>query len=104
MASDSTTQQAYKAAQAKVMDQEGNPTPQYQAYLRFEDEYKNKVKTRDDAYAAALADPMKFQNWPIVGKSYADDINKAMDRWASLGFKHEIESAIATLAALDSSS
>jgi hypothetical protein len=44
---------------------------------------------------------MKLQNWPIVGKSYADEIDKAMDRWVSLGFKQEIETAISTLATLD---
>lgn len=100
MVFDSAKQQAYNAAQSKVMDQNGNPTPHYQAYLRFENEYKAKVKAQDDAYADALTDPIKLQNWPIVGKFYSDDIDQAMDRWVSLGFKQEIETAIATLASL----
>jgi hypothetical protein len=97
----SAMQQTYEAAQAKVMGQDGNPTPHCQAYMRFEDEYKSKVKARDEAYAAACSDPMRLQNWPIVGRTYADDVDKAMDRWVSLGFKNEIENAIATLASLN---
>jgi hypothetical protein len=91
--------QAYEAAQAKLMDKDGNPTPHYQAYVRFEDEYKSKVKVRDEAYASAFSDPMKLQHWPIEGRTYQNDADKAMDRWVSLGFKLEIENAIATLAA-----
>jgi hypothetical protein len=48
---DSTRQPVYAAAQAKVMDKDGNPTPHYQAYIRFENEYKGKIKARDDAYS-----------------------------------------------------
>ena len=42
---------------------------------------------------------MKLQSWPIDGTSYEDDANEAWDRWTALGFKNEIENAIATLAA-----
>ena len=42
---------------------------------------------------------MKLQTWPIDGASYQDDADEAMNRWMSLGFKEEIENALATLAA-----
>jgi hypothetical protein len=90
---------AYDAATAKLMDKDGNPTPHYQAYMQYEDEYKSKVKAWQRAYAAAFTDPMKLQNWPIQGTSYQDDADEAMDRWTGLGFKQEIENAINTLAA-----
>jgi hypothetical protein len=92
-------QKAYEAARAKMMDKDGNPTPHYEAYMRFEDEYKSKVKAWHKAYAAAFTDPLKLQSWPIDGVSYHDDADEAMDRWVSFGFKNEIENAIATLAA-----
>jgi hypothetical protein len=92
-------QQAYAAAQAKLMDKDGNPTPHYEAYMRFEDEYKSKVKAWHRAYAAAFTDPMKLQSWPIEGTTYQDDADEAMDRWVGFGFKLEVENAIATLAA-----
>jgi len=90
---------AYDAAQAKLVDKDGNPTPHYQSYMQFEDAYKSKVKQWNRAYAAAFTDPMKLQAWPTEGRMYHDDADEAMDRWVSLGFKLEIEQAIATLAA-----
>jgi hypothetical protein len=91
--------QAYEDAQAKLMDKNGNPTPHYQAYLEYEEKYKDKVKVRDEAYASALTDPMKLQMWPVEGVMYHDDVEKAMDQWVSFGHKEEIENALATLAA-----
>lgn len=90
---------AYEAAKAKLMDKDDNPTPHYQAYMQYEDAYKSKVKAWHKAYANAFTDPMKLQNWPIDGVLYQDDADEAMDRWVSLGFKQEIENALATLAA-----
>jgi hypothetical protein len=92
-------QKALDAAQAKLQDKDGNVTPHYQAYMQFEDEYKSKVKAWHRAFAAAFTDPVKLQNWPIDGTSYEDDANEAMDRWVGLGFKLEIENALATLEA-----
>jgi hypothetical protein len=91
--------QAYQAAAAKLMDKDGNPTPHYEAYMRYEAEYKSKVKAWNRAYASAYTDPMRLQNWPIDGRAYHDDADEAMDNWVGLGFKQEIETAIATLAA-----
>jgi len=90
---------AYDAATAKLMDKDGNPTPHYQAYMQYEDEWKSKAKSWHKAYADAFTNPMKLQNWPIDGTQYQDDADEAMDRWTGLGFKQEIENAIATLAA-----
>jgi hypothetical protein len=92
-------QKALDDARAKLMDTDGNTTPHYQAYLQFQDAYNSKVRAWHKAYAAAFTDPMKLQNWPIDGVSYQDDADGAMDRWVGLGFKEEIENALATLAA-----
>ncbi len=92
-------QKALDAARAKLMDKDGNPTPHYQAYMQYEDDYKSKVRAWHKAYAAAFTDPMKLQNWPIDGVSYHDDADEAMNRWIGFGFREEIENALATLAA-----
>jgi hypothetical protein len=81
------------------MDTDGNPTPHYQAYLKYRDEYQSKVKAWHKAYTAALTNPMKLQTWPIDGASYRNDVDEAVNHWLSLGFKEEIENALATLAA-----
>jgi hypothetical protein len=92
-------QAAYERTKAVLMDKDGNPTPHYTSYMQYEDEYKSKIRAWHKAYAAVFTDPMKLQNWPIDGTSYHDDADDAMDRWVGLGFKMEIENAIATLAA-----
>jgi hypothetical protein len=91
--------QAYDAATAKLQDKDGNPTPHYQAYLNYQDAYNTKVRSWQRAYAIAFTDPMKLQQWPIQGRSYHEDADAAMDQWVGLGFKNEIDNAIATLAA-----
>jgi hypothetical protein len=91
--------QAYADATSKLQDKDGNVTPHYQAYMNFEDEYKSKVKARNKAYADAFTDPMKLQAWPINGVVYQDDVEEAWNRWTGLGFKQEIEKALAALAA-----
>jgi hypothetical protein len=95
----STMKKAFEEAQAKLRNYEGNPTQHYLAYMRFEEEYRRAVKARDDAYANALSDPMTLRLWPIEGRIYQDNVESALDRWVSLGFKYEIENAIAILAA-----
>lgn len=90
---------AYEAATAKLMDKDGNPTPHYEAYMRYEDEWKSKVRARNKAYAAAFTDPMKLQQWPSDGVLYQEDVDEAWNRWMGLGHKVEIEKAIDTLAA-----
>ncbi|GHO60413.1 hypothetical protein [Ktedonobacter robiniae] len=90
---------AYEKAKAVLMDKDDNPTPHYQAYMQYEQEYKDKVKAWHRAYSDAFTNPMKLQNWPIDGTLYHDDADEALDRWVSLGHKEEIEHALATLAA-----
>lgn len=94
-----TIKKAYDDANAKLMDKDGNPTPHYQAYMQYEEAWRDKVKAWHRAYSNAMADPMKLQNWPIDGVQYQDEADEAMDRWNSFGFKPEIENAIAILAA-----
>ena len=90
---------AYADAITKLMDKDGNATPHFEAYMRYEHVYKSKLKARNKAYSAALTDPMKRQQWPQDGVSYQDDVDEAWDRWVGLGFKLEIETAIDSLAA-----
>lgn len=90
---------AYDDARAKLMDKDGNPTPHYEAYIRYEDEYNSKRRTYFKAYADAFTNHMKLQNFPNEGKLYHDDVDEAWNRWQGLGFKEEIEKAINTLAA-----
>jgi hypothetical protein len=93
-------QQAYEDAKAKLVNSDGTPSRQYQAYLKYEQEYKSKIAEMNTAYREALADPMKLQTWPIEGRAYHDDADQALDRWIALGFKYEIENAINTLVSL----
>lgn len=86
-------------AQAKLMDTDGNTTVHYQQYLQYEEKWKTKVKAWHRAYASALSDPLKLQTWPTDGVAYQDDADEAMDQWVGLGFKEEIDNAIAVLAA-----
>lgn len=90
---------AYQKAHDILMDKDDNPTPHYESYMRFEEEWKDKVKAWHRAYSNAFTDPMKLQNWPIDGTLYQNDADEAMDRWTGLGHKQEIENAIDTLAA-----
>jgi hypothetical protein len=90
---------AYEKAKAKLMDKDDNPTPHYEKYMKYQDEWKDKVRKWHKAYADAFTNPTKLQSWPIEGTLYHDDADEAFDRWTSLGFKQEIENAIATLAA-----
>jgi hypothetical protein len=90
---------AYDKATSLLMDKDGNPTAHYELYMKYEDEYNSKVKSKNKAYASAFTDTAKLQMWPIEGKTYQDDVDEAWDRWTSFGFKEEVENAIATLAA-----
>ena len=90
---------SYADATAKLMDENGNVTTHYQAYMQYEDAYNSKVKARNKAFAAAASDPIKLQHWPEDGVVYQDDVDQAWNRWMGLGFKAEIETAINTLAA-----
>jgi hypothetical protein len=90
---------AIEDAKLVIMDKDGNATVHYEAYAKFQEEYRDKVKGRDKQFANALSDPMKLQMWPIQGKVYQDEVDEAWDKWQGFGFKAEIEKAIASLAA-----
>lgn len=91
--------EAYDKATAVLMDKDGNATPKYEAYMRYEQEWKDKVKAWQRAYANAFTDPVRLQNWPNEGTLYHQDADEAWDRWTGLGHKQEIENALNTLAA-----
>ena len=92
-------EQAYEDAKARLMEPDGAPSRHYRAYMKYEEEYKEKISHKNEAYQEALSNPIKLQTWPIIGKSYQDAIDQALNKWMTLGFKNEIESAINTLTA-----
>lgn len=92
-------QAAYDEAKAELMTEEGDPTDHYEKYLEYQDEYRDKVRSMNKAFAASFTDPMKRQQWPREGRLYQEEMNEAWDRWQSFGHKQEIEDAMAVLAA-----
>jgi hypothetical protein len=84
-------------ARALLSDADGNPTPQYKAYLAHQDEYNRKRREYDEAYERAKSSPMMLQRWPMLGKDYSDAITGAMNNWIALGHKHAIEKALGVL-------
>lgn len=90
---------AYEKAKATLINNEGRPTPHYENYLKYEDEWNTKKKAYETAYAAASTDAMILQRWPIEGLSYRSEVDSAWNKWIALGFKNEIETAIATIEA-----
>lgn len=85
--------------QAKLVDADGNPTPMYSSYNTYRDTYNDKVKSLNRNYADALSDPNALHMWPITGKLYQDDVNKAWNEWMGFGHKVEVETAINLLGA-----
>ena len=92
-------QAALDAEKAKLVDKNGDATPHYIAYKKYENEWRGKVRSWHKAYADAFTNPMKLQSWPDDGAAYEDEANEAMDTWIAMGYKEEIENAINTLAA-----
>lgn len=90
---------AVEDAKALLMDKDGNPTPKFEAYNKYRDEYTSKVNIRNRQYANAFSNPMQLQQWPIQGKVFQDDVDYAWDQWQGFGFKVEVEKAMNTLAA-----
>lgn len=89
----------YDKATAVLMDKDGYTTPKFEAYQRFRDEYMNKVRSLNRAYASAFTDPARLAVWPLEGRLYQEDVDFAYDQWAGLGFKQDVEKALNTLAA-----
>lgn len=88
---------AVEKSKSIMQTPEGDSTPHFDKYLQYRDEYQEAVQNRDRQYGNAFSDPMKLQMWPIQGKTYQDDVNFAWDKWQALGFKQEIEEAMAVL-------
>lgn len=82
-----------------VLDSQGNivgKTPLYQRYQYNQNAYLKAKQDYDAAYAQALGDPMKLQNWPIMGVTYRQRVNQAYDEWKT-GDAQAVEQAIAVL-------
>lgn len=92
-----TQDEMNEKARAILLDKDGNPTSNYQAYMKYEDEWREKVKAYNEAYENASTNPLNLQRWPIEGRLFQHDIDQAWDRWIALGFKNEIENAISIL-------
>jgi hypothetical protein len=91
-------QKSIAAAQAVLIDPTtGNPTPHYNQYLNYQQQYFNAVQNLDGQYANAISDPNGMAMWPITGKIPQERVNTAMEDWVGLGFKNEIETAQDTL-------
>jgi hypothetical protein len=84
----SLMEHSYEEARATLMGADGKPSPRYQAYMKFQEDYKARICEMNQAYQDALSNPMKLQSWPMFGKT-----------WIVLGHKHDIENAIAVLMA-----
>lgn len=93
------SKEAYEKAKAILTDNNGKPTPHYEAYMRYQAEWEKKRKVHETAYTTAQANVATLNRWGVEGKSYIDDINSAMDKWIALGYKTEIENAIKVLSA-----
>jgi hypothetical protein len=73
------------------LDENGNPTPQYQAYAQYRQAYQNSLEAYNTAYAAALENPAKLQLWPLQGKVFQQAVDAALNDWLAVGNKAEIE-------------
>ena len=80
-----------KDVERLLVDAEGKPTPLYRRYLRYQQEYQKAVRARDQARTRARRTPVALQNWPIVGRSYQEAIDSALDRWLTLGQRNRVE-------------
>lgn len=92
---------SYRQALAQLFTDSNEPTPKYTAYLEHRSAHEDAVRARDEARAATLRDPVALQQWPVTGRRYEERIDAAMDRWLTLGFKTEVEKALARVRAHD---
>ena len=99
MATDDEIKNAITNAKNILSDEGGNPTPNYETYLKYKEAYKNKTKEFNAEYEKALTDPVKLQMWPLKGKIFQDEVDEAFNKLQSLGFKYEIENALNILSA-----
>lgn len=88
---------ALEAARSVFSDRDGAITPKFERYKQLRDAWIAKKRTLNQAYSAAFSDPIKLQNFPLVGASYQQDVDSAYNEWVALGSKAEIEKAQALL-------
>ncbi|MVM29460.1 hypothetical protein GO755_05410 [Spirosoma sp. HMF4905] len=88
-----------KEAKRLLVLEDGRPTPQYQAYLKFAKLATEKEREMNEARQGASQDFTKMRNWPITGKIFGDELQQARNQWIALGYKNEIEQAISVLKA-----
>jgi hypothetical protein len=88
----------YRRALSLLRDAAGRPTAKYESYLDHQARYAQKVQVRNDALAKARRNPYELQNWPIAGRRYQEDIEAAETQWSILGFRAEVDKALAVIA------
>ncbi len=103
MSAPSQVQQDIDAARRVlyVLDAQGNivgKTPLYQRYQDNESAFLKAKQDYNNAYADALNDPVKLQNWPIAGVDYKQRVDQAYDAWRTADAQR-VEQAIAILGA-----
>ncbi|HVT11529.1 MAG TPA: hypothetical protein VHE55_04620 [Fimbriimonadaceae bacterium] len=74
-------------------------TPKHQRYRELKRKYNRSIQNYAMGYAAAMATVSGAETWPIVGRSFASDVDDAFSDWTTLGHKEEIEAALDLLAA-----
>ena len=88
-----------KEAKNLLVLDNGNPSPQYEAYLKFAKLVTEKERAMNEAKQMASQDFNRMRNWPITGKTFNDELQQAKNQWIVLGHKNEIEQAINVLKA-----
>lgn len=79
---------------ATLLDENGHPSPKYQAYAQYRQAHQSSVEAYNNAYAAALASPAQLQIWPMRGKVYQAAVDAALNDWLAAGHKAEVERAM----------
>ncbi len=88
-----------------TFDDDGNMTgytPKYTAYRHNQKAWTDAVSANAGAYAAAMADPVQGQAWPVTSAKYQTDIDQAYADLYAMGGK-EIEEAVATMRSIGGS-
>lgn len=84
-----------------LLNDDGTPTPVYAAYLQYLEQVNAKQKEMDEAAQNARSNPMLMHSWPMVARTYSDNVQKANDQLTVLGRKNDVDQAIDTLRAVN---
>lgn len=85
---------AIDAATHLLTDEAGQPSATYRAYLEHQQQHESARQTYQRAQVAALADPLKADQWPIESRTYQQGVDNAWNQWMVLGHKTAVEQAI----------